>query len=105
MKILTVSTTIIVLLTLLATSASAATDFQNAVKCGKNFPKVNQAIEAFCSKKTKNGKPANDLVVPSDYAREGVLTLGLQGSGIKVAINGNCSPAQWIPYKWCMAQF
>lgn len=105
MKLLTLSTTILALLLTLAASASAATDFQNAIKCGKNFSKVNQAIEKFCSKKNKNGKIANDLVVPSKYANEGVTTWGIQGNGIKVKISGNCTPAQWIPHKWCMAQF
>lgn len=47
---------------------SAATDYENAVKCGKRFPKVSQAIEKFCSKQ-KDGKLTNDLVVPSEYAK------------------------------------
>lgn len=83
---------------------SAATDYENAVKCGKRFPKVSQAIEKFCSKQ-KDGKLTNDLVVPSEYAKKGVHTIGLKGKKILVNILGDCAPAQWVPYNWCNAQF
>lgn len=94
------------LLALLALVAfvSAATDFQNAVTCGKRFPRINQAIEIFC-KKQKDGKLANDLTIPSKYATEGVGTTNIRGKKILVAISGNCAPPQWIPHNWCMAQF
>lgn len=95
------------ILTLLAliTFVSAASDFQNAVKCGKRFPRINQAIEIFCNKQAPGGKLTNDLTVPSKYASGGVGTTSLKNSKILVAIKGNCSPAQWIPHNWCLAQF
>jgi hypothetical protein len=65
MKPFTVSTTLAFLA--FAALASAATDFENATKCGKRFPRINQAIEIFCSKQ-KDRKLTNDLVVPSKYA-------------------------------------
>lgn len=102
MKIFTVST-VLALLTI-AVLASAQTDFENAVKCGKRFPRVNQAIEKFCGK-NKDGKIINDLVVPSKYAENGVVAVGLTGGDIWVNIKGTCLPAQWVPYNWCMAQF
>jgi hypothetical protein len=95
--------TILALLTF-AALASAATDFENATKCGKRFPRINQAIEIFCGKK-KDGKLTNDIVVPSQYADQGVGTTSFNGNKILVAIKGNCAPAQWVPYNWCNAQF
>jgi hypothetical protein len=102
MKTLTVST-ILALLTF-AALVSAGTDFENATKCGKRYPRINQAIEMFCGK-MKDGKLTNDLVVPSTYADQGVGTTGYRGDKILVAIKGNCAPAQWVPYNWCNAQF
>jgi hypothetical protein len=61
MKIFTVST--ILALLAFAAFASAATDFESAAKCGKRFPRINQAIEMFCGKQ-KDGKLTNDIVVP-----------------------------------------
>lgn len=83
---------------------SAASDFQNAVKCGQRFPRINQAIEILCNK-MKDGKPTNDLMVPSTYAQKGVGTTGLKGNKIYVGISGNCATPQWVPAQWCKAQF
>jgi hypothetical protein len=102
MKTFTVSS-ILTLLTF-AALASAATDFENAAKCGKRFPRINQAIEMFCGK-MKDGKLTNDLVVPSKYADQGVGTTAYNGNKILVAIKGNCDPPMWVPYSWCNAQF
>lgn len=102
MKTFTVSS-ILTLLTF-AALASAATDFENAAKCGKRFPRINQAIEMFCGK-MKDGKLTNDLVVPSKYADQGVGTTAYNGNKILVAIKGNCAPAQWVPYNWCNSHF
>ncbi|KAM0721731.1 hypothetical protein Q7P37_002656 [Cladosporium fusiforme] len=85
--------------------ASAASDFQNAVKCGRRFPRINQAIEIFCTKLNKDGKPTNDIMVPSTYAQRGVGTTGLKGNKLYVGIAGNCATPQWVPEQWCKAQF
>lgn len=94
------------LLTLLALAAlaSAASDFENAVKCGQRFPRINQAIEIFCNKADGDG-PSNDIKVPSQYAGRGVGTIGMKGNKLHIKIDGNCSPPQWVPHQWCLAQF
>jgi hypothetical protein len=95
---------IILALLTFAALVSVGTDFENAAKCGKRFPRINQAIEIFCGK-SKDNKLTNDLVVPSKYADQGVGITGYEGNKILVAIKGNCEPAQWVPYNWCNAQF
>lgn len=102
MKTFTTSTTLALLA--LAALTSAATDFENATKCGKRFPRINQAIELFCGK-MKDAKLTNDIVVPSKYADQGVGATSFDGQKLLVAIKGNCEPAQWVPYVWCNAQF
>jgi len=102
MKFLTISTLLALLA--LAALASAATDFENATKCGKRFPRINQAIDIFCGKQ-KDGKLTNDLVVPSKYADQGVGTTSFDGHKILVAIKGSCDPPMWVPYNRCNAQF
>lgn len=100
------SVTALALLALFAiiTFASAASDFQNAVKCGQRFPRINQAIDILCTK-MKDGKPTNDLMVPSTYALKGVGTTGLKGNKLYIGISGNCPTPQWVPEQWCKAQF
>lgn len=99
-----ISLPLLALLVLVA-FASAASDFQNAVKCGKRFPRINQAIDILCTKMDKGGKPSNDLMVPSTYAQRGVGTTGLKGNKLYVGISGNCKTPQWVPAQWCKAQF
>lgn len=73
-------------------SATAASDYENAMKCGKKNPEINSAIEQFCRK--------GNMIVPSKYAGEG-HTYG----GIHVAIHGTCEPQQWVPPEYCNLQF
>lgn len=83
--------------------ASAASSFENATKCGARFPRINIAIEAFCrhSKTDVN----NSMMIPSEYARQGIGSTGKRGNRFIVRVEGNCNPPQWLPYKWCVAQF
>lgn len=75
----------------LASTATAISDFQWAAKCGAKNPHVNTAIQKFCGK--------NDIVVPSNYAN-----IGKVHEGFHVAIGGRCIPPQWVPSDWCYYQ-
>ncbi|TKA27180.1 hypothetical protein B0A50_04517 [Salinomyces thailandicus] len=82
------------LLTALAATEVSATHQE---KCQKKNGHVVQAIQQFCGK--------TNLVVPSNYAVLGahVGTGGPQDT--RVYITGTCSPAQWVPQKYCLSQF
>ena len=97
------------LLALLAllTFTSAASDWQNAVKCGQRFPQINSAIEYFC-RYPRNGdykSGQGGMMIPSPWSQEGVGYTGLRGNRFRVAVESSCSPAQYLPYKWCKSQF
>ena len=89
MKLLTPLTTL--LLTTLATADVMSNDWANSGTCGAKNPSTNTAIEQFCSK--------GDIVVPSDYASNGVNV-----DGVVVKVTGQCG-YQWLPPAWCRAQF
>lgn len=96
------------LLALLAliTFVSAASDWQNAVKCGQRFPEINAAFEFFC-RNPHNGairSPQGGMMIPSPWAQEGVGHTGRRGNRFRVAVESSCSPAQYLPYKYCMSQ-
>ncbi|KAK5129724.1 hypothetical protein LTR08_002935 [Meristemomyces frigidus] len=75
----------------LATAAYALTDQELCSK--KRYGKSNVlAIQGLCAK--------TNMVVPSTYAQK-----GHKHGGQKAAIQGNCSPAQWVPQYWCLKQF
>ncbi|KAK5123273.1 hypothetical protein LTR85_002703 [Meristemomyces frigidus] len=74
----------------LAAGAYAATDQQNCKHKTKGGHTIT-AIEAFCSN--------TGIVVPSAYAAN-----GKSSGGQKVGVRGNCSPGQWVPQKYCLAQ-
>lgn len=77
----------------LASSITAWSDYEAAVKCGQKNPDVNRAITAFCAK--------TDIVVPSDYASN-----GFGSNGYHVSISGKkCNPPQWVPQGYCRMQF
>lgn len=76
----------------LASTVSAWSDYENAVRCGKKSPDMNKAIEWFCNK--------GDITVPSLFAKRGYAR-----NGAHVAISGNCKPPQWVPKQYCMTQF
>jgi hypothetical protein len=97
------------LLALLAliTFTAAASDWQNAVKCGKRFPEINSAFDTFC-RNPRNGdihSGQGGMMVPSPWAQEGVGHTGLRGNRFSVRVESSCSPAQYLPYKYCMSQF
>lgn len=97
------------LLALLAllTFTSAASDWQNAVKCGQRFPQINSAIEYFC-RYPRNGdykSGQGGMMIPSPWSQEGVGYTGLRGNRFRVVVDSSCSPAQYLPYKWCKSQF
>lgn len=75
----------------LASTATAVSDYEWSVKCGRKNPNVNTAIQKFCSK--------GNIVVPSEYAK-----WGKSHNGFHVAISGNCNPPQWVPQDWCRYQ-
>ena len=96
------------LLALLAliTLATAASNWENAIKCGKRFPEINSAFEAFC-RYPRNGDVKSSqggMMIPSPWAQEGVGHTGLRGNKFSVRIESSCSPAQWLPYKYCISQ-
>lgn len=66
-------------------------DWSNAGKCASKNADANAAIEAFCSK--------GDIIIPSDYAKNGVNV-----GGMVAKVNGDCG-WQWLPPVWCRAQF
>ena len=97
------------LLALLAllTFTSAASDWQNAVKCGQRFPQINSALEYFC-RNPRNGdykSGQGGMMIPSPWSQEGVGYTGLRGNRFRVAVESSCSPAQYLPYRWCKSQF
>lgn len=80
---------------------SAATPFQNQVKCGKRFPMISFAIDTFCKHSVDYAK--GGFVVPSPYAKSGFGTTGIRNNRFIVKIESRCQP-QWLPYKWCVSQ-
>ena len=52
--------TILALLALIALT-TAASDFENAVKCGKRFPVINTAIQSFCRNDNDPGWIESDV--------------------------------------------
>jgi hypothetical protein len=91
----------------LITLASANSEWQNAVKCGKRFPMIQLAIDLFCNhSKDGNWKTVTGgMMIPSEWARQGMGQTGIRGNRFKVAIEGTCSAAQWLPRKYCVSQF
>lgn len=87
-------------LTLLLTALAAGTAVTaetNEQKCNKKDSHAVIAINTFCNN--------NDIVVPSTYALEG-FHIGTGGpKDTTVSIQGNCSPAQWVPKGICVSQF
>lgn len=89
-----IGTTTFVLTALLATSTLALTDQQ---ECQHKNGHAVQAIQQFCAK--------TNIVVPSTYAANGAH-VGTNGPhDTRVSITGVCSPAQWVPQKYCLSQF
>ncbi|KAK4901819.1 hypothetical protein LTS10_011306 [Elasticomyces elasticus] len=77
----------------LAATAMAKTDQQ---KCQHKNGHAVQAIQRFCQK--------TDMVIPSDYARNGAH-VGTGGPhDTRVHIDGSCNPWQWVPQKYCLSQ-
>ncbi|KAM0703236.1 hypothetical protein Q7P35_009174 [Cladosporium inversicolor] len=97
------------LLALLAfiTFTSAASDWQNAVKCGKRFPNIQGTIQYFCNSPYTGDIKTNSggMMVPSGWAQEGIGYTGERGNRFRVAVESSCQPAQYLPYKYCMSQF
>ena len=91
----------------LITFTSAASDFQNAVKCGRRFPKIQNAFEFFCNNPPTGEMKTNrgEMMVPSGWAQEGIGYTGARGNRFRIAVESSCSPAQYLPYKYCMSQF
>ena len=87
-------TTLTLLTALLTTTHAAKTNEQICQSKNKNVP---LAIQAFCA-------PTN-LVVPSTYASNGKHAGQYGPKDTIVSIAGTCSPAQWVPQKYCLAQF
>lgn len=80
------------ILPLLAYAALVAADSKSA--CAAKNHNLMIAIDDFCGK--------SNLVVPSAYAKKGKLGLDQH---THISISGNCKPAQWVPSKYCHAQF
>ncbi|KAK5138250.1 hypothetical protein LTR08_003311 [Meristemomyces frigidus] len=84
-------------LALVGALASTALAKTNEQKCQSKNKNVPLAIEAFCA-------PTN-LVVPSTYATNGKHAGQFGPKDTVVTITGSCSPAQWVPQKYCLSQF
>ena len=75
--------------------ASLAVALDDGTKCSNKDPSVVNAIGKFCQKQ--------NMVVPSKYASGGMM--GYAGTQTRISITGSCSPAQWVPQKYCLSQF
>ena len=73
----------------------SALALDDGTKCSNKDPSVVNAIGKFCQK--------TNMVVPSSYASGGMM--GYSGHQTRISITGNCSPAQWVPQKYCLSQF
>jgi hypothetical protein len=93
--------TLTLLIALFTTLALSASDYENAIICGKKEPATNAAISAFCSNRGPKGRVRDTLLVPSLYAHYGIL----KKAKMKVFIRGKCSPPQWVPLNYCNSQF
>ena len=85
----------------------AATDAENKATCKHRFPVIADFIPMFCNK-TDNaaGNHLSDtIMVPSDYATNGVEFIGAKMNPLAIKVTGTCSPPQWLPRAWCNAQF
>ena len=69
--------------------------YDEGTQCSNKDPSVVNAIGKFC----QNTK----MVVPSSYATGGMA--GYSGHKTHIRITGSCSPAQWVPQKYCLSQF
>ncbi|TKA42476.1 hypothetical protein B0A54_06926 [Friedmanniomyces endolithicus] len=79
---------------LFATTTLAMTDLE---MCQKKNPHAVQAIQQFCAK--------TDIVAPSSYATAGAH-VGTGGAhDTRLSIEAVCSPAQWVPQKYCLSQY
>ncbi|SMQ52290.1 unnamed protein product [Zymoseptoria tritici ST99CH_3D1] len=86
----------LLLLLLLLLCLTTLTLAQNSEKyCRINRPKAYQAIGNFC-------KRSGRLIVPSEYARVGQRDATGRA---RAWITGNCSGGQWVPQRFCRAQF
>jgi hypothetical protein len=86
-------------------SATEATKWQNAVKCGQRFDRINYIIDVFCRHSQEASEMRNGMYGPSEWAKQGIGMTGARGNRFVVKIEGNCQPAQYVPYDWCKAQF
>jgi hypothetical protein len=97
------------LLALLAliTLTSAASDWQNAVKCGQRFPVIQYTIGYFCNNPRDGDIKTNrgGMMIPSGWAQEGLGNTGKRGNRFSIRVESSCSPRQYLPYKYCMSQF
>jgi len=101
-----ITLSIVALLALVA-FASADVDFDNSVKCGRRFPQIQIWFSAFCRHPHDGDflSSRGGMMVPSNWAHEGLGHTGLRGNRFRLAVESSCQPAQWVPYKWCMSQF
>lgn len=91
----------LILPTIFAAAVSAfPSDSTNVAGCAKRSPDLVNAIATFCNKRDAGGQFTNDIMVPSDYANDGVTI-----NGWHVQITAGCDPAQWVPADICMTQF
>jgi hypothetical protein len=91
----------------IATFVLADVDFDNAVKCGKRFPVIQDSFHVFCNH-PHNGdlrSMQGGMMIPSTWAQEGIGYTGARGNRYRVAVESSCSPGQWLPFKYCMSQF
>jgi hypothetical protein len=105
MRIFTALPILALLAFLTITSATEATKWQNAVKCGQRFDRINYIIDMFCRHSQEATEMRNGMYVPSEWAKQGIGMTGVRGNRFVVKIEGNCQPAQYVPYDWCKSQF
>jgi len=92
----------------LTTFVTADVDFDNAVKCGKRFPKIQDSFHVFCNHPHDGDirSMQGGMMIPSTWAQEGIGYTGASGNRYRVAVESNCGrPGQWLPFKCCMSQF